>query len=537
MNIKARIAPVTIALLAILGLQRAIGSPTGTVVAWGNNSAGQSTVYASLTNITAIAARGAHSIALKSDGTVLGWGSNAENMSTVPSGLSGVTGIAAGDTSSFAVKADGTVVGWGKIAGGAIVPEGLAGVRSVSAGFVHAVALKSDGSITPWWVAGGQQLSIPADLGSVTEIAVGDSAGGFTVALRPDGTLIVWDASRKYPVPDGLGTIRSVAAGADHVLALRDDGTVVEWIAGTGSGVAWGSVPIGLKTVTAVAAGNNFSVALKSDGTVVAWGANQNGQTTIPTGLTNVIAIAAGDSHVLALKGDKPIVSIQPRVALATAQVVNGFLVAVSISDGGYGYTNAPEVRVIGGGGNGAQAQARLVDGSVAEIIVTKPGSGYTSQPSIEIDPPPIPPRRATGVAQMVNGFVVGVELTDSGYGYSEPPRVIVVGGGGTGAKARAIVANGAVTGVLITETGSGYTAIPRVVIASPPFAPQFSVEVSRVRLNLKVSLGGRYQIESSPDMASWSPAGEPFVAEEEVLAKEFDVTTTARFFRIQQLP
>ena len=46
----------------------------GRVVAWGSDSYGQSTVPDGLSDVTAIAAGNAHSLALKSDGTVVAWG-------------------------------------------------------------------------------------------------------------------------------------------------------------------------------------------------------------------------------------------------------------------------------------------------------------------------------------------------------------------------------------------------------------------------------------------------------------------------------
>jgi alpha-tubulin suppressor-like RCC1 family protein len=45
-------------------------------------------------------------VALKSDGTVVAWGSNYKGQTTVPSGLSGVTAIAAGGDHTVALKLD-----------------------------------------------------------------------------------------------------------------------------------------------------------------------------------------------------------------------------------------------------------------------------------------------------------------------------------------------------------------------------------------------------------------------------------------------
>ena len=91
---------------------------------------------------------------------------------------------------------------------------------------------------------------------------------------------------------------------------------------------------------------------------------------------------------------------ISPRAATASATVVNGFVVGATITDGGYGYTNTPAVRIIGGGGSGAQAVAVVSNGVVIAVNVLDAGSGYTSTPVIVIAPPFIPqPTMAIGTA------------------------------------------------------------------------------------------------------------------------------------------
>ncbi|MDX6430362.1 MAG: trimeric autotransporter adhesin [Streptosporangiaceae bacterium] len=73
-----------------------LAAPAGTVVGWGFNFYGQVSPPAGLTGVTAIAAGGGHSLALKSDGTVVGWGDNSYGQASPPAGLTGVTAIAAG---------------------------------------------------------------------------------------------------------------------------------------------------------------------------------------------------------------------------------------------------------------------------------------------------------------------------------------------------------------------------------------------------------------------------------------------------------
>ena len=78
----------------------------------------------------------------------------------------------------------------------------------------------------------------------------------------------------------------------------------------------------------------------------------------------------------------------------------------------------------------------------------------------------------ATATATVSYGFVVAYTVTDGGSGYTEPPVVTVLGGGGTGATAVVLVANGVVTRIDVVAPGSGYTSPPEVVISAPPAEP-----------------------------------------------------------------
>jgi uncharacterized delta-60 repeat protein len=63
--------------------------------------------------VVAIAAGGYHSLVLRADGTVLAWGWNEYGQTSVPESLSNVVAIAAGFQHNLVLQADGRIVGWG----------------------------------------------------------------------------------------------------------------------------------------------------------------------------------------------------------------------------------------------------------------------------------------------------------------------------------------------------------------------------------------------------------------------------------------
>ena len=79
------------------------------------------------------------------------------------------------------------------------------------------------------------------------------------------------------------------------------------------------------------------------------------------------------------------------RTATAVPTIVNGFLVAITVTDGGSGYSTAPAVTVSGGGGSSASAVATLAGSAVGQIIVVNAGRGYTNAPNVLVDPPATP--------------------------------------------------------------------------------------------------------------------------------------------------
>ena len=190
------------------------------MVAWGLNP---DVPVAAQSDVTQIAAGAFHNLALKSDGSVVAWGNNVYGQSTVPiAAQSGVIQIAASGYHSLALKSDGSVVAWGDDAyGQSTVPiAAQSGVIQVAAGGYHSLALKSDGSVVAWGRNSYGQSSVPdAALSGVTQIAAQDHS----LALKSDGSVVAWgrnDSGQATVPPAALGGVTQVAAGAYHSLAL-----------------------------------------------------------------------------------------------------------------------------------------------------------------------------------------------------------------------------------------------------------------------------------------------------------------------------
>ncbi|HSY17434.1 MAG TPA: LamG-like jellyroll fold domain-containing protein [Candidatus Acidoferrales bacterium] len=80
-----------------------VGGSARTVVAWGNNGSGQTTVPAGLTNLNVTASGSAFNFALKNGGSLVGWGNNSSGQTNLLPGLTNVTAVAGGLSFGLAI--------------------------------------------------------------------------------------------------------------------------------------------------------------------------------------------------------------------------------------------------------------------------------------------------------------------------------------------------------------------------------------------------------------------------------------------------
>lgn len=253
-----------------------------------------------------------------------------------------------------------------------------------------------------------------------------------------------------------------IATGVSHSLGIKKDGTLWAWGRGLSGELGDGTysnsdtpVKISDGNWKSVACGERYSLAVTESGDLYSWGANQCGQLGNGSVCDDVFeesvpwAVANISSSVESL--------VQPQCWGATT----GASADLSSALPDIGFRNLE-----GDAGSGASAVVEKGNLGIKKVTITSGGSGYTSPPSVSfvggggVD--------ASAVALVRGGQVVAV-VPSTAYGiyfgsrlYDSPPEVVFSGGGGTGASAVAVM-EGRPYSVKLTSGGSGYQNPPFV--------------------------------------------------------------------------
>lgn len=107
-----------------------------------------------------------------------------------------------------------------------------------------------------------------------------------------------------------------------------------------------------------------------------------------PTPLIGAISPVGAGREMSPAAGQALHIDVGGTGAVAVAQVSGGRLTAVTVTQGGTGYSTPPRFTLTGGGGSGARLGAVTVSGgAVRAIAVESGGSGYTSAPILSVEP------------------------------------------------------------------------------------------------------------------------------------------------------
>jgi len=216
------------------------------------------------------------------------------------------------------------------------------------------------------------------------------------------------------------------------------------------------------------------------------------------------------------------------KLPIVTDIASNREIEKIRITSGGTEYVNGIYYNVpIEGDGEGALCNITVADdgeltGTITNVVLTSAGKGYTFA-SVDIDAIPgilgpllagsggdlevVIPDEGSGASVFLQGRSIGkikklknnefgfgyshdytlrpeitfpvnlqlfntailseIKVTNPGSGYTSVPRVVIEGGGGTGAEAEAIVKNNRLSEVIIKNPGSGYSSEPSVTLKS----------------------------------------------------------------------
>ncbi|MBU0482403.1 MAG: hypothetical protein KKG47_15020 [Proteobacteria bacterium] len=246
----------------------------------------------------AIAMGATHTLVIQNGGTVIAFGANyngqlgdgtSGNEKYAPvavTGLTNVTSISAGSNHSMAVS-NNNVYTWGSDfygqlgnnTGDVTFPtqvSGLSSIIKVRAGQEHSMALGSNGAVYTWGDNSLAQLgtgtridkSTPGTAiinpGLVVDIS---TYNAHSVAVKSDGTVMVWGTDAPGDAPGGWTTINSRGT-----LGRNLGGTSAANVLAPVANSLWSS------TVLSLNAGYRFTVALLYDGTLLSSGENEFSQ-------------------------------------------------------------------------------------------------------------------------------------------------------------------------------------------------------------------------------------------------------------------
>ncbi len=323
---------------------------SGTLFAWGFNQHGQLgrgntadtitlpvIVYipGGLISIRAISAGFQFCLAIGNDGNLYAWGANDHGQLgtgdlddryypekiNFPAGVTRWIAISAGESHSLAIGNDGNLYSWGLNSDGELglgdttsrstptlvpFPNGVSGWKVIAAGSYFSLAIGNDGNLYGWGQNNRTQLGIGNDYFQLSPFRV--------------------------PLPNGVTSWNTIAAGGYHTLAIGSDGNLYSWgnntygQLGLGNGnIMWTPnlvpLPNGVSGWSAIAAGGYHSLAISADGALYSWGLNVSGQLGLgelditdnqdsphnvwfPNGVTTWKSVSAGSYHSLAVGND-----------------------------------------------------------------------------------------------------------------------------------------------------------------------------------------------------------------------------------------
>ena len=133
----------------------------------------------------------------------------------------------------------------------------------------------------------------------------------------------------------------------------------------------------------------------------------------------------------------------------------------IKMTKKGDNYFGSTKAKILGGEGSGAEGTP--VVQTVTGLSLLNNGRNYDTPPTLIFEGGG--GQGAQGAAKVDTlGKVTGISVVDGGEFYQEAPSILVSGGGGLGAKAYAEISQGQITNIVVTDPGKGYINPPNII-------------------------------------------------------------------------
>ena len=192
-----------------------------------------------------------------------------------------------------------------------------------------------------------------------------------------------------------VGVYRSIPIGGDG------EGGLVEITVADGTTDEGVVIPGQIQKVAVTSPGKGYTIAtvdIESIPGILGSGLEGSGavlSVVIPPSGSGAVVFAQGDKigKIKKLKNNnfgydyshdytlRPEITFPINAQLTSTNILD----SITVTDPGSGYSQAPAVVIVGGGGSGALAEATIKNGRIDQVIVKDPGAGYSSAPTVSL--------------------------------------------------------------------------------------------------------------------------------------------------------
>lgn len=214
--------------------------------------------------------------------------------------------IGAGPTFGVGVDKDGVVYEWGKLTDRLKqIPADMGKIEKLAVGQDHVLALNEDGKLFTWGFNRMNLNQIPEEL-KVKKIKSIQAGYQVSVVVTEDGKVTAWGNENTVDIVASKvkdEKVKDVALNIQTGLALTEDGKVFPLAKRE---TAFDAIPDEIQgDVKSLAMTDKSVGAVRSDGTVIVWGSNEYDIQNVPTEIQGKVeSLSAGRNYFTAILTD-----------------------------------------------------------------------------------------------------------------------------------------------------------------------------------------------------------------------------------------